>query len=309
MDFFKLTFFGASLFLLSGCPHDPSSKPDSADTRTGITADFQVNIHNEENKASVAAAVFDDSRRVNLIAGDVFEATTETNSTLLKSVNVQTGDYIGTLPIDDPGLPITIKIQHKPIETREDRWYPVDVLHVDPGPGNLVGREASVSFPPPVTITGPDNTAPYIDINDPVYISWVDAGVGANMRLTAAVSCTNGNRDFSYGVSYFLGPETGSDQKSMRSFIYNPTIRQRVLGFAGELIRVLMAGIIEVLTFGLVDADDLDSSPINIETADCDIILTLIREKEASFNVNFDDVNAIGSTSASTTIRYRPIGF
>ena len=301
----------ASLLLLSGCPTGTTSNSKSSQFNDGLTANIQANIHEDEGSAKVVAAAFQDGIRVNLIAADVFEATTATKGVLLKSVNVHTGDYIGTLPIDDKDQPVTITIQHKPIEAREDRWYPIDILNVDPGPGELVGHFATVSFPSELDLLGPSNNTIYMDRDDNINITWAPSGDDVLMRLSAAVSCSNGTAELSYGLTYDVDDNRADDGLytiAMNKLVYNDSITAIALAFVDHITRIFLAAAIEVLTFGLIDESDLTGSPINIETANCDINLTLIREREGSLDPEFDDGIALGSTSASTTILYRPTG-
>ena len=300
-----------SLLLLSGCPTGSTSNSQSSQFNDGLNAEIQANIHEGETSAKVVAAAFQDGVRVNLIAADVFEATTATKGVLLKSVNVHTGDYIGTLPIDDKNQPVTITIQHKPIEAREDRWYPIDILNVDPGPGELVGRFATVSFPSELDLLGPSNNTIYIDRDDNINITWTASGRDDDaMRLSAAVSCSNSSADLSYGLSYSISEDDndGLYTIAMNKLVYNDSITAIALEFVEHITRIFLAATIEVLTFGLIDESDLTGSPINIETANCDINLTLIRERDGDLDDEFDGGKAIGSTSASTTILYRPNG-
>ena len=298
----------ASLLLLSGCPTGSTSNSQSSQFNDGLTANIQANIHENEESAKVVAAAYQDGVRINLIAADVFEATTATKGVLLKSVNVHTGDYIGTLPIDDKDQPVTITIQHKPIEAREDRWYPIDILNVDPGPGELVGRFATVSFPPELDLLGPSNNTIYIDRDDNINITWTPSGDDDFIRLSAAVSCSNNSAELSYGLSYDVDNDDGLYSIAMNKLVYNDSITAIALAFVEHITRIFLAATIDVLTFGLINESDLINSSIDIETANCDINLTLIREREGSLDPEFDGGVALGSTSASTTILYRPNG-
>lgn len=309
MKRFKTGCICASVLLLSGCPTGSTSNNASSQFNAGLYADFQANIHEGESTATIVAKVLQDDVRVDLIAADVFEATTATKGVLLKSVNVQTGDYLGRLPIDDTNEPVTITIQHKPVEAREDRWYPVDILNVDPGPGELVGHSGTVNFPSAVDFQGPSENAIYTDRNDMVNLVWQPAGgVDETMRLSAAVNCSNGTSELAYGLTYEPGLDDGSYDIAMHQLVYNDTVTALAIAFADHITRIFLAAVVDVLTFGLVTEETLNSSPITIETANCDIDLTLIREKTGSIDVDFDGGNAIGSTSSSVTILYRPNG-
>ena len=65
------------------------------------------------------------------------------------------GSYAVSSPVDNSVQDVFFNILHLPTEACEDRWYPLDPINVDPGPGELVGKSATVSFPQAITITTP----------------------------------------------------------------------------------------------------------------------------------------------------------
>ena len=174
-----------------------------------------------------------------------------------------------------------------------------------------MGRFATVSFPSELDLLGPSNNSIYMDRDDNINITWTPSGDGDLMRLSGAVSCSNGSAELSYGLTYDVDDDRSDDGLytiAMNKLVYNDSITAIVLEFVEHITRIFLAATIEVLTFGLIEEIDLTSSTIDIETANCDIDLTLIREREGNLDDEFDGGIALGSTSASTTILYRPNG-
>ena len=114
----------------------------------------EANQHDTLEDTQVAAAVFIDGNPVNLVGGDVFEASTGTESTLLLNKGYYEGSYSASLPNTSLSY-IFMEVVHVPIEARKERWYPVDLVNIDPGPGELVGTSATINFPPEIIITSP----------------------------------------------------------------------------------------------------------------------------------------------------------
>lgn len=102
---------------------------------------------------------------------------------------------------------------------RANRWYPVDILNIDPGPGELVGKSSKVSFPQPVVIVSPVAHTVYSSITDAVDLQWI-AGVGDRMRVLATVECTDGIVTSSYGVDVDEEVEAGM---YLDGYMFSPT--------------------------------------------------------------------------------------
>ena len=122
-----------------GCDVDSSNNTPPVPT-TGLVMYAEANLHESEETAQIAAAVYRDGVPVGLIGGDVFEARTTTQRVLLKDSGSYDGSYAAPLVIDVV-QDVFLNVVHEPIEARDDRWYPVDLLNIDPGPGELVGCE------------------------------------------------------------------------------------------------------------------------------------------------------------------------
>ncbi len=132
-------------YLLVACDVDSSNNfPHVPDVGLFIYA--EANQHESQDEAQLAAAVFKDGEPVDLVAGDVFEAQTTTQRILLKNSRFFAGSYTALLTVDDNVQDVLFNIVHEPVEAREDRWYPIDIINIDPGPGELVGKSATATF-------------------------------------------------------------------------------------------------------------------------------------------------------------------
>ncbi|MCP3689903.1 MAG: hypothetical protein GY784_15980 [Gammaproteobacteria bacterium] len=153
--YFPLPYLGfiVAMFLLSACGFESSDNSPNVPAE-GLVVSVEANRHEDSNEVQIAAAVFRDGKPVNLLAGDVFKAVSGENEVLLLKRGYYSGSYAATLTTDDPSRELSISIVHEPVEARDSRWYPVDIINVDPGPGELVGPVATVTFPPRVSITG-----------------------------------------------------------------------------------------------------------------------------------------------------------
>lgn len=299
---------GAVLFalILPGCELDGSDNlprvPDQ-----GLFMYAEANRHQDEDKAQIVAAVFKDGAAVDLVGGDVFEARTTTERILLTDRGLVAGSYASLLPVDDSVQEVLLNIVHEPIEARADRWYPIDLINVDPGPGELVGKSSSVSFPPAVTITGPVESTVFTSINDVIDLSWVALGAGDSMRVLSAVKCTNGLSVSSYGTVVDIGDDDGYEAVGMDKFIYDINAGSSTLQFLRDAALVLLQELLIQLSAGSIDPDFLlkqaEANPI--ESA-CEIRLFLQRQRQGQFDVTFDDGTVIGATSAEVAVNYIP---
>jgi hypothetical protein len=295
----------ALAFLLAGCDIDGSDNlprvPDQ-----GLVMLAEANRHEAEDTAQIAAAVYDDGAPVDLVGGDVFEARTATERILLKTRGAVAGSYAASLPIDNSVQDVFFNIVHLPIEAREDRWYPIDLLNVDPGPGELVGKSATVSFPQAVTITAPVMDALYTSISDVIDLTWI-TGNGDNMRVLSAIECSDGLATSSYGTLVDIGADDGSEAVSLDKFIYDLNLGSSTIEFLSDATLVLLQELLNQLSAGNIDPDFLlkqrQANPI--ESA-CEIRLFLQRQRQGQFDVSFDDGTVVGSRSSEVTVRYLP---
>lgn len=292
-------------YLLTGCEVDGGDNLPGV-TDQGLFMYTETNRHETEETAQIAAAVYKDGVAVNLVAGDVFEARTATARVLLKDRGFYAGSYAASLPVDDTVQDIFLNVVHEPVEAREDRWYPVDLVNVDPGPGELVGKSSTVSFPPGVTITGPPADSVYTRIDEEIDLSWVAIGTGDNMRVLAAVDCTDGLSSSSYGTMVDIIDDDGIQTIGLDQFIYDQNTRP-VLTFIADAALVLLQELLNQLSTGNIDPDFLirkeEANPID---SACEIRLFLQRQRRGEFDITFDAGNVFGSRSAEVTVNYIP---
>ena len=302
-----------AVLVLSGCEIDGSDNlprvPDQ-----GLFMLAEVNRHEAEDEAQVAAAVFDDGVPVNLTGGDVFEARTATERVLLMKPGPVEGSYAESLPVDNSVQDVFLNIVHEPVEARASRWYPIDLLNIDPGPGELVGKSATVSFPPPVTIQTPVADTVYTSITDTVDFSWIQGdNVDDDMRVLSAIECTNGLATSSYGTIVdkedlpSLDFDDGVEPVSLDRFIFDLTQGSDTIRFLSDAALALVQELLNQLSAGNIDPDFLlkqrNANPIE---STCEIRLFLQRRRQGQFDAAFDDGAVTGSTSDEVTILYIP---
>jgi len=293
-------------FLLVGCEIDSSDNlPDVPEL--GLFMYAEANHHETEDEAQIAAAVFRDGQPINLVGGDVFEARTLTDRILLKVRGSFTGSYAASLPVDNSVQNVFFNVVHEPVEAREDRWYPVDLLNIDPGPGELVGKSATVSLPPAVTITGPAADTVYTAIDEIINLSWVAGGEGDTMRVLSAVECTDGLATSTYGTVVEIADDDGLEEIAMDKFIYDLNDDQPVLRFISDAARALLQELLNELSAGNIDPDFLarqaEANPVN---SACEIQLFLQRQRDGQFDASFDSGRVVGSRSAEVVVNYVP---
>lgn len=298
--------------LLAGCEIDGGDNlprvPDQ-----GLFMLAEANRHEAEDESQVAAAVFNDGVPVNLVGGDVFEARTATERILLKTRGPFDGSYAGSLPVDNSVQDVFLNVVHAPIEARADRWYPLDLLGIDPGPGELVGKSATVRFPQSVTILAPQAGTVYTDISQEINLQWVPED-GNDMRVLSAIECTDGLATSSYGtvVDKEAIPELDNDSNGsvnipLNKFIYDLNLGSSTIKFLSDATLVLLQELLNQLSAGNIDPDFLLKQRVaNPIESTCEIRLFLQRQRLGQFDVAFDDGTVIGSTSTEVTVLYIP---
>ena len=300
-----------TVLLLNACDVDGGDNlPRVPDQGLFMLAD--ANRHEAEDSAQVAAAVFNDGEPVNMVGGDLFEAQSGNERVLLKQGGPVTGSYAASLPVDD-SVEVFLNVVHLPLEAREDRWYPIDLIGTDPGPGELVGKSSVVSFPDAVTFTPPYPDAVYDSINDVINLNWAPLNAGDFMRVLASVECTDGLATSSYGVvvdndvQLDMDLDDGSEAISMDKFIYDDNLGSSTVQFISDAALVMLQELLNQLSAGNIDPDFLlktrEANPIE---SSCEIRLFLQRQRLGQFDVAFDDGRVTGSTSAEVTVIYLP---
>ena len=301
---------------LTGCDVDGSNNlPRVPDV--GLAMYAEANWHESQDTAQVAAAVFIDGVPVALVGGDVFEASTVSQRVLLTGGGRFDGSYAASLPVDDSVLDVFINVVHAPIEAREDRWYPIDIAITDPGPGELVGKSATVSFPTEVTINGPAADTVYTSINDVINLTWLepragDTMAGDTMKVLSAISCSDGLASSSYGTVLEIAGDDSLDDDGLEAitldnFIYDNEAATPGITFIADAALVMLQELLNKLSAGNIDPDflarEVEANPIS---STCEIRLFLQRQRIGTFDTTFDGGDVVGSRSDEVTVTYIP---
>lgn len=296
----------AGILLLPGCDFESSDNFPNV-PEEGLVVAVEANQHESSDGVQIAAAVFRDGEPIDLVAGDVFKAVSGPNEVLLRNRGNYKGSYAATLSADDLSPGVSIDIVHEPLEARDGRWYPIDLINVDPGPGELVGPVASVFFPPEVSITGPSQSSVYTQADETIDLSWVALNQGDTMRVRSAVSCSDGLATNTYGVELLLGDDDGLESISIDDFIYDSTSDSILLNFIIAAARAMLQQLLNDLSDGNIDPDFLarlgTANPIN---SACDIQLFLFRSRDGIADPGFDNGAVAGSRSDEVTLLFRP---
>ncbi|MCP3675065.1 MAG: hypothetical protein GY829_11440 [Gammaproteobacteria bacterium] len=146
-------------YLLAACS-DSDSKSDGYDPiEIGMQTDIQANIALGEERAFVGVNIYDSGRKVTLAGGDLIVARNNDSETLLLGQAETLGFYSNFIDsLTDDSL-VDFEVEHRPIEAREDRWYPADQAYVEPGDGPHVGFtfQHQFSFPETIQLRLPEN--------------------------------------------------------------------------------------------------------------------------------------------------------
>lgn len=297
----RMLIFLLSLLFLAAC--SDSDEP-RAPTQTGYSVYMQVNLKPEDNTAYLGARLYHDGDKITLAAGDMIVATHNGISVPLKGDVNRFGFYAETMGINDAGLPVNFDIQYLPVEAREDRWYPADLVYVDNGPGQYVGLlNWDILLPEPVTITSPATESTFNDPQDTVTVSWqTDATDITNVRVFARLGCTGQTR------LLYEGSNTGSVSGTMDDLFFDrfspatPALLAARLPLPGESIAEEVAG-------NIIDAmfEGLFSSP-SYNRNHCDIAITVMAEKQEDVGSPFESASIVASQSDAVTIYFRNQG-
>lgn len=280
---------------------DPKTNPSS---NSHLSAQLQVDWPGQSDYANAAGAMFSYGNAVNLVAGDLFRVSSPVDRVLLRSNQLGTGRYFGRLDLqaDDSAQTVEVKVVHEPLEARSERWYPVEEFNLDPGPGEFVGVFALVDFPAAIALLTPLGIAHYSSRSEDVEIEWQALNGDETMRIAGRVECYDGNQSIAYGVSRFLGEDDGYSRFSIGEFIFDDVTGTLLGDFFTNLMSAIVSVMLEVLTFGLVDADDiLSTGPFIIDY--CDLDLALFRERLGMLD-GYEEGWAIGSRSTRISLRY-----
>ncbi|MCP5015866.1 MAG: hypothetical protein GY938_11455 [Ketobacter sp.] len=276
-------------------------------SQQGVSATIQANLPFGAMEAQVAASLYKDGRKQALVGGDIVVASSDNglHSSILRSIENLGGDYIANIQVDDSGQGVEFAVEHDPVAAREDRWYPVDELLVDPGPGELVGYTFDVNFPSEIMLTSPLPTDTYTSRGQTIALNWNTETDGDQIRLTSVQTCFSGDQSVQWATSTIINStDTGSHDISVGSLIPSTTVVNAISDFFQQISVMIVSSVLEAYTFGLVSADDIDLGSYNLDY--CTISLTVFREISNDLGADISGGYAIGSASDTVTVRYEP---
>ena len=294
------------LCALSACFQGTGEQDELRDpiAQTGISVGLQVNLPAGSTNADAAATIYKDAVRQPLVGGDFFLAQSTIDEAVLKSLENLSGDYHGRFAVENAAQPVMLSTVYDPVRAREDRWYPVDQLLIDPGPNeDLVGYQASLSFPDPLQNLA-IGSAIYTSRGQSIALTWT-AGDGDQMTSNAVVTCRDASgRTYTYPRFNVLGADDGSAPLLVSSIIPNTNIINAVATLQHELVTLVTAALLEYYTYGLVSARDIPLSTFVVQS--CSVDLTIFRETGFDLPDNVEGGFAIGSTSDTVQFTFQP---
>jgi len=274
----------------------------------GRFAAVSANQHNGISSVEVATAIFDDGDPVNLVGGDVVQASTINNSTLLLEDGFYKGSYATSLANDSNLDQINILMIHAPLEARQGRWYPVGLLNIDPGPGEFVGASASITLPPePLNISL--SSSNFNSIDDSFIITWSPEASADIMKVNSVVRCTNSTKTYTYGTVANLSDESddGTEVIGLDQFIYDINSETKTIEFIlGESRAALLELLQKLKTAGIGETFFSRLALINPIESECNIQLFLFRSRSGNFDSLETNGRISGSRSADINLFYKP---
>lgn len=301
----KMLIPGVGLLFLASCYTGSSDSLRDPISQEGISATVQANLPYGATKAHVVASFYKDGKKQPLVGGDVIVASSDSGSVFLKSLENLSGNYFANLALSDPGAGINFSIEYDPLEAQDDRWYPMDEVLVDAGPGELVGYTTAVAFPDPLMLTEPAGNEVYTDRNQEITLSWAVSPTTEQIRLTTVQTCFSGDRSMQWGLSSIVDPDVpGTHSVSVGSLVPSTNFVNVVSDFVDQLSVIVVGAILDAYSFGLIDAKDIPIESFELEY--CTISLTVFREISNELGAGISGGYAIGSTSDTVTVIYQP---
>jgi len=267
-----------------------------------------ANQHKDITDVQVGIAIFDDADPVNLVGGDVVQASTSNDSILLLESGFYRGSYVASLPNTSNFDQVNFLMVHEPLLARQDRWYPVDLLNIDPGAGELVGASADINLPP-VPLNMSASITNFSSINDSFVLTWAAEGTGDTMRVRSAVNCTNGTANNTYGTEINIVDDSddGSENVDLNQIIYDINSDDQIIKFLLAEARAILQELLIKLSNGAAD-DEFFANLVFINPIEnsCEIRLFLFRHRDGSFDSTSTNGRIFGSRSADITLFYNP---
>ncbi|MEE2731914.1 MAG: hypothetical protein VYA55_13925 [Pseudomonadota bacterium] len=290
---------------LSACYSGSSDSLRDPVSLEGFSATVQADLPAGAQVINVAASFYKDGRKQPLVGGDIIEAESDGDAVILRSLENLSGNYRSQLQTDDPAAGVTFTIVHDPEAAREDRWYPVDELLVDPGPGELVGLSTSINFPDPLVLDAPIGNEIYTDRSQDIMLTWATSPTTEQIRLATVQTCYSGERSLQWGTSAILGAaDTGSHTINLGALIPSTNFINSVTNFIDQLSLIIVGSIIEAYSFGLISPQEIEMEAFELDY--CTLSLTIFREISNELGAGISGGYAIGSTSDTVTVRFQP---
>lgn len=277
---------------------------------TGISVGLQVNLEEGRAEANAAASIYKNGVRQPLVGGDFFSATSmnDGDSAVLRSIENLGGSYVGQVGVMDGDDQVLIATEFDPERAREDRWYPVDELLVNPGPNeDLVGYQETFGFPEPLEGLSINQTT-FTQRSDDVVVSWTPAADATGMQITSnsVVTCySTSGRSYSYpsfDVLNVLDTDNGTITLRVGDIIPSELVLETVFNLVLEVYTIISAAILETYTFGLFDSSDIEPDTFTLDR--CDVEMTVFREVGFELPEGVEGGFAIGSSSDTISYTY-----
>ncbi|NRB40522.1 MAG: hypothetical protein HRU20_18975 [Pseudomonadales bacterium] len=302
-----------SLCVLNACTFESDQSHDVP--AQGLYLEWQVNLHQDQEDAATVVAMFKDGEPALLEGGDVMIVSHNDEELLLKNSGSYSGSYVGLLPATLAENTVALNIEYRPVEAREDRWYPSDVIYVDTGPTEFNGLSAAITFPEGVNIIEPQallgESVKYTQTDQNIALKWdVDEALD-NMQVRVAVSCDNTLSTQSYGVTLDLNPKIATFSDStiipLTDILYDLEEEDFEWFEISNAARGILQQELDRLSGGAIDAQFFAKrAPVNPVTSNCDMDLFLFRFKAGAFSDGIDHGKVYGSRSDVVKLSYRP---
>lgn len=307
MDAIRLICFIFISAMLLGCEE---SSDETEETPPVLTASFRANIAHDSNEVVIAAGLEYEGERVQMVGGDVFVASNGDQEVALTAIDETNKTYVGAISLESP-LPennhsINIEVKHDAIAASDGRWYPIDLLQVDPGAGEYVGKFGNLSIPQvPVEITAPQANSIYSDLSQTITIEW-DNSVNPNgepyaSRVAGVSACHSGRYTLYIYFEKVFDDDPGTATYLVEDFVFNPYGSLRPSTIQDYL---LAASLGAVYWFVTLDTDNFNEF-LDFESKSCSVEINVFRELRNDISEDFDDGYAIGSRSAQVTVEYQ----
>ena len=286
--------------LLVGCNDD--EPPAGNATQVGSSLVFRADLPRNSSEANIGASIYWDGRIRPLVGGDLFVASTSSNTTPLKSDENLSGFYQGRLPETSNDQTVRVEIQFDPHLARAGRWYDSQELIIEGEPGFLVGHQATARFPAETRLIEPAEGTRYRTRANDIILTWEADEATLDMRVSTQQRCYDDSLTKTW-TNTFYTRDTGSLTIPVADLIPSESDINRA-NPVDELFEAIFITFIEILTLGLTDVSSRDNKDFRIDY--CTIDINLFREIPGELGSTLDGGQVTGSTSDSIQVRYEP---